>query len=109
MKIDIDGLSEAELIELNHKVVARLRFLREMRSHAAMLDFRIGEKVRFHPDGNPELTGTITKYNKRTVTVITDSGQHWNVSPALLKRAAAGPRRASDSTDVQIFDRDISN
>jgi hypothetical protein len=32
MKIDIDGLSEDELIELNHKVVARLRFLREMRS-----------------------------------------------------------------------------
>jgi hypothetical protein len=32
VKIDIDGLSEDELIELNHKVVARLRFLREMRS-----------------------------------------------------------------------------
>jgi hypothetical protein len=46
MKIDIDGLSEDELTELNHKVVARLRFLREMRSHAAMLDFRLGEKVR---------------------------------------------------------------
>ena len=43
MNIDIDGLSEDELIQLNHKVVARLRFLREMRSHATMLDFRIGE------------------------------------------------------------------
>jgi hypothetical protein len=30
--IDIDLLSEAELIELNHKVVARLRFLNQMRS-----------------------------------------------------------------------------
>lgn len=102
MKIDIDGLSEDELIELNHKVVARLRFLGEMRSHAAMLDFRIGEKVRFRPDGHPELTGTITKYNKRTVTVITDGGQHWNVSPGLLKKAAAAQQGTSGSAVVQI-------
>ena len=106
MKIDIDGLSEDELIELNHKVVARLRFLREMRSHAAMLDFRLGEKVRFHPDGHPELTGTITKYNKRTVTVITEGGQHWNVAPGFLKKAAAAQQRASGSAVVQIFDHE---
>jgi hypothetical protein len=106
MKIDIDGLSEDELIELNHKVVARLRFLREMRSHAVMLDFRIGEKVRFHPDGHPELTGTITKYNKRTVTVITEGGQHWNVSPGFLRRVAAAQQDASGSVVVQIFDHE---
>jgi len=107
MKIDIDGLSEDELIQLNHKVVARLRFLREMRSHAAMLDFRIGEKVQFHPDGHPELTGTITKYNKRTVTVVTEGGQHWNVSPGFLKKAAAA-QQAPGSVVVQIFDHENS-
>ena len=32
---DIDSLSEDELIELNHKVVARLRFLSQMRAHSA--------------------------------------------------------------------------
>jgi len=57
-KIDIDSLSEDELIELNHKVVARLRFLHQMRSHSAMLDFRIGERVKFHPspDFSPRLS-----------------------------------------------------
>jgi hypothetical protein len=30
MKITLDNLTEAELIELNHRLVARLRFLREM-------------------------------------------------------------------------------
>ena len=108
MKIDIDAPSEDELIELNHKVVARLRFLGQMRSHAAMLDFRIGEKVRFRPDGHPELVGTITKYNKRTVTVITDGGQHWNVSPGLLKKAAAPQQGASGSSAVQIPERKSS-
>ena len=102
MKIDIDGLSEDELIELNHKVVARLRFLGDMRSHAAMLGFRIGEKVRFRPEGHPELTGTITKYNKRTVTVITGGGQHWNVSPAFLKKVGAASQAVSGSAVVQI-------
>lgn len=85
--IDIDSLSEAELIELNHKVVARLRFLSQMRSHSAMLDFRVGERVKFHPDGSPELLGTLTRYNKKTVTVVTDAGQYWNVPPSLLTRA----------------------
>ena len=85
--IDIDSLSEDELVDLNHKVVARLRFLSQMRSHSAMLDFRVGERVKFHPDGSSELLGTLTRYNKKTVTVVTDAGQHWNVSPALLTRA----------------------
>jgi hypothetical protein len=83
-KIGIDGLSEEELIELNHKIISRLRFLREMRSHAQMLDFRIGEKVAFRPPGEPEITGTLTRYNKKSVTVIADNGQRWNVHPGLL-------------------------
>jgi len=44
LKIDIDSLAEEQLIELNHRIVARLRLLNEMRSHSAMLDFRIGGK-----------------------------------------------------------------
>jgi hypothetical protein len=99
--IDIDSLSEDELIELNHKVVARLRFLNQMRSHSAMLDFRIGEKVRFHPSGGPELVGTLTRYNKKTVTVITDSGQHWNVAPGLLSKVES-PGKTTRSSDAAV-------
>jgi len=42
MQIDIDTLTEPELIDLNHRVVGRLQFLGTMRAHAAMLDFSIG-------------------------------------------------------------------
>jgi len=103
--IDIDSLSEAELIELNHKVVARLRFLSQMRSHSAMLDFRIGERVKFHPDGQPELVGILTRYNQKTVTVVTDAGQHWNVSPSLITKVeATSARKASpDGSGVAQF------
>jgi len=44
-KINIDELSEAELIDLNHRIVERLRFLSQMRAHSEMLDFKIGERV----------------------------------------------------------------
>ena len=33
MKMDIDKLSEEELIDLNHRIVERLRFLSQMRTH----------------------------------------------------------------------------
>ena len=46
-----------------------------------MLDFRIGDRVTFEPDGRPPMFGIITRYNKKTVTVITDGGQRWNVAP----------------------------
>ncbi len=47
MRIDIDGLTEAELIDLNHRVVERLKFLRHMRAHSQMLEFSIGARVSF--------------------------------------------------------------
>ncbi|MDE2580230.1 MAG: hypothetical protein KGL52_01210 [Rhodospirillales bacterium] len=90
MDFDIDRLTEAELIALNHRIVARLRLLGQVRAHAAMLDFRIGDRVAFQPDGRGVIHGTLIRYNRKTVTVITDDGQHWNVAPGLLHAAASG-------------------
>jgi hypothetical protein len=87
MPIDIDKLTEAELIDLNNRVVARLKFLHQMRAHAHMLDFSIGEKVSFQPEGRPAQTGIIAKYNRKTVTVIAENGQQWNVAPVFLRKA----------------------
>jgi hypothetical protein len=42
MRIDIDQLTEEELVDLNNRVVARLRFLSDMRAHSEMLEFTIG-------------------------------------------------------------------
>jgi hypothetical protein len=89
MKIDIDKLSEEELIDLNNRIVARLRFLNQMRAHSQMLDFKIGDRVTFQPEGRAPLVGMLTRYNRKSVTVITDSGQHWNVAPGLLRKAAS--------------------
>lgn len=87
MKINIDQLSEAELIDLNRRIVERLRFLNQMRAHVAMLEFKVGDRVTFQPDGHLPVVGMLTSYNKKTVTVITDDGRCWNVSPAFLRKA----------------------
>jgi hypothetical protein len=89
MNIDISKLSEAELIDLDNRIVERLRFLRQMRSHEQMIQFSIGERVTFQPEGQPVVVGMLTRYNKKTVTVITDDGQHWNVSPRFLRKAVS--------------------
>lgn len=86
MPPNIDHLSETELIDLNRRIVERLKFLSQMRAHQRMLDFSVGDRVSFQPDGRPPLFGVLTRYNKKTVTVITEGGEHWTVSPHLLRR-----------------------
>jgi len=86
MPIDIDNLSENELIELNHKIVERLKFLETMHTHKEMMQFNPGEQVVFEPPGRERQIGTLVKFNKKTVTIITENGQKWNVSPHLISK-----------------------
>ncbi len=86
MGIDIDSMTYEELIELNHKIVERLKFLDFMNTHNKMVQFKPGDQVCFEPGDRGKQFGTLVKYNKKTVTVITESGQKWNVSPHLLRK-----------------------
>jgi len=96
MNIDIGKLTEAELIDLNNRIVERLKFLELKRAHARMLEFRIGDRVTFEPEGRSSVEGMLTRYNKKTVTVVTEDGQRWNVSPGLLSKTEA-PRKSCGS------------
>lgn len=101
-EIDIDALTEAELVDLNHRIVERLRVLDQLRAHRQMLTYRIGDRVSFQPDGRPPVVGMLVRYNRKSVTVITDDGQRWNVAPALLSEAeAAEPAAASKVTALR--------
>ena len=99
-KINIDELTEAELIDLNHRIVERLKFLNQMRTHAHMLEFKIGDRVTFQPQGGSPVVGMLTRYNKKTVTVITDDGQRWNVSPGFLHKADAPGKPRNSNKNV---------
>ncbi len=100
MPIDIDQLTQAELLDLNHRVVARLKFLQQLQAHRTMLDFRIGERVRFYPRGKAPVEGMITKYNRTTVTVVSEDGHRWNVAPQVLERIAPGATVTPEGSNV---------
>jgi len=103
MKIDIDSMTEAELIDLNHRIVARLRFLHQMRAHAEMLEFKIGDRVTFQPPGQGQVEGILTRYNKKTVTVITGDGRQWNVSPQLLSKVVTPVHASTEESNVILL------
>ncbi len=103
MTIDIDRLTEEELIELNHRIVERLKFLESMHTHNEMMQFSPGEQVGFEPSGRGRQIGTLVKFNKKTVTVITDSGQKWNVSPHLLGKVKNTTKPKSSGKVIDLL------
>ncbi len=86
MAIDIDNLTYEQLLKLNHKIVERLKFMDNMHAHNEMMQFSPGDKVSFEPNNRDKQTGTLVKFNKKTVTVLTDDGQSCNVAPYLLSK-----------------------
>ncbi len=100
MSIDIDQLSEAELMDLNRRIVERLRLLAQVRAHGQMLQFKVGYWVSFQADGGRPIEGMLTRYNKRTVTIITDDGQQWNVSPGLVTKVRSSSSATRTRSNV---------
>lgn len=97
--VNIDTLTEAELIDLNRRIVERIRLIHQVRAHQSMLQYRIGDRICFQPDGYGILTGTITRYNKKSVSVVLDCGHKWTVSPHLMWSADA--QKAQPATTVR--------
>ena len=103
MKINIDNLSDAELAELNHKIVQRLRLMHQVRAHKEMFKFKIGDKVTFQPPGRPTQTGILTRFNKKTVTIITGDGGHWNVAPQYIQLAQEEEQDATTEPFLKLI------
>jgi hypothetical protein len=83
----LDLLTEEELSQLNHMVVQRLRLMQQIRAHGQMANLRIGQTVTFPDSAGRTVRGTLTRYNRKSVTVVTPDGMQWRVSPGLLQQA----------------------
>ena len=106
MPIDIDGLSMEELIQLDHRVVERIKMLRPMQAHVDMMAFNLGARVSFDSQEGHQL-GTLVKYNRRTVTVLTDDGRQcgachrafWPPSKTLTNHPLLTTHRSNQKQD----------
>jgi hypothetical protein len=86
--IDLTRLSEEELLDLNRRVVSRLRLIRSARQFVELARFTVGMRVEFTTDEGRTMRGEVTRLNRRTATVYCDPSGHWRVSPALLRPLA---------------------
>ena len=84
MNINIDNMTEDELLALNRRVIARLKLIQQHNTLNSMIKFEVGQRVSFDPDGRMR-TGVLIKFNPKTVVVLTDDGQRWKVSPQLIR------------------------
>ena len=113
--IDLSKFSEEELVELNHELVGRLRLLRQMRRYEQMAVLAPGERVSFVAESGQTIVGVVARFNQKTVTVCTDDGHHWRVSPSFLSKTVDGEantrglRLLESASDPQhpgpLFDR----
>jgi len=88
MDLDLTNLTEEELIDLNSRIVDRIRILRQARCRDSMVEFSIGDRVTFKPECGHEITGTVVRLNRKSVTVVGSDGHQWRVSPSFLKKVS---------------------
>ncbi len=86
----IRRMNEDDLRFLNRLIVERLKLIGQARSMSMLARFSVGDRVSFQaPSGAPK-AGIIIRLNKKTASIVTDDGQHWNVHPALLTAVGTG-------------------
>ena len=84
--IDLTDLSEEQLLDLNRRIVERLRLIRSARQLTQLAQFSVGMQVEFDTDDGRTIRGTVARVNRQTATVVGPAGQ-WRVSPSLLRVA----------------------
>ena len=80
-------MSEADLLYLNRMVVERLNLLSQVKNATQLAQFAQGDRVSFTTSDGTLKNGRIMRLNKKTVSLFTDDGQQWKVSPALLRKS----------------------
>jgi len=86
VKSFIDIMDLDELVKLNDYIYKRIKFLGENMVYEKLQEFEILDKVSFVDNAGNILKGTVVRLNKRTVTVKSDEGRVWLISPFLLNR-----------------------
>jgi hypothetical protein len=85
----IRRMNEEDLRFLNRLIVERLKLIGQARSTTMLARFNVGDRVSFQSTSGERKVGVIFRLNKKTASIATDDGQHWNVHPGFL--TAVGP------------------
>ena len=111
-KVDIDltRFSAEELMELNARIIERIKYLRQVRQFENLSQFSLGETVCFNSRDGQVVTGQIIRLNKMTATIISRDRVRWKVSPSLLSKVVQQEHNDSDGGNViNLSNRDQRN
>jgi hypothetical protein len=86
----IRRISEEDLRFLNRLIVERLRLISQARSMVMLARFNVGDRVSFQGTSGERKGGVIVRINKKSASIATGDGQHWNVHPSLLTLITPG-------------------
>lgn len=89
MKIDIDKLAIEELLDLNTRIIRRIKHLQSLRTRAHLDRFEIGDRVSFQSEGRP-VEGVVIRVNQKTLSVKTQN-TYWRIHPRFLTKLP-GPK-----------------
>ncbi len=102
MAIDLELLSYEDLLELKLIIEKRLKYLNSIGSAVKKMHFEQGDEVYFaHPRLGRQKC-TLLKFNEKTFTVITSTGQRWDVSPHLLRKVVHSGSKQKAGTVVTL-------
>ncbi len=101
MGIDINNLTYDELLDLNERIIARLKQLDAADTIDAMMKLTLGSKVCFDSGKHGIQVGTLIKFNQKTVTVLTEDKRRWKVSPQFLSSVIDEAGRTANVIDIQ--------
>lgn len=80
----INKMNENDLRFLNHLIVDRLKLLSQSRATHQMANFTPGDRVGFKSSEGKPIEGVILRHNTKTVSILSDDGNRWKVSPGFL-------------------------
>lgn len=90
MGIDLNDLSYEQLLLLRHKIDSRIKQLEETTETKNYGSFKQGDRVSFYHRAYGRVSGTLVEMREKTVTVVSDTGQAWDISPHLMRKAITG-------------------
>ena len=102
-KIDLSNYTTEELIELHNMIKERFAFIQQKETYKALSKLCVGDKVTFKTYEGRTVIGTITRLNKKSVSLVEDNNKMgWKVQPSLLSKVRASKREA-DSNNILEF------
>ena len=100
----IDELQYEELITLNRAIVARIKEIKAIKVQSLLQQFRVGNQVQFMSNEGDLIIGTIVRLNQKTVSLVTEEGARWKVSPSFLTKLVNAAPMPSDQGVIELFD-----